>query len=502
VSVDITLNFSSKASLAENISNILKEAEFHCEDFSVKPQIEKLSATLIDDISFVTEFPYVDRHYRDTYYSFHSSKFTEPGRDCIRVHIFKGKTIKDEDFTIPNSGLNERYLGFFIIRPLAQSILGRSVISPNAFKDTDNIVCCLMEDHVSLLGYKLTVNGFPHLAQDSETHTCAESALWSFIEYYGSKYHDYKRLLPSQVVKTLLDSSDHRIIPSTGLSEEELAKCLNNNGFQCQIIWPSSNDLEPNYFSQVLQIYIESGLPLLLFLEDKINAHAVLAIGHELVMSKYDNKDISGTWVDVCSKNKKLVLIDDNMHPYRIADFSQPTALHPNPELRNMKIRSFIVPFPSHMFLVAQNAYAVMETVFNDSKVGLEKCGEKWITRLFLTSSRSFKKFILTKDISMPDTFKLNLLRSSLPRFIWIAEAYKVHEFAPDGSGICSALLIVDSTYASKLLTSVLWYSIEDSMYVFANDRWKSKFDCDKVFRMETYTNNLKGALKNGSIER
>jgi len=413
VRLEICLIISSKASLAEDISGVLKKPEFHCEGFYIKPQIEKLSATLIDDISFVIEFPYVDRHYRDTYYSFHSSKFTEPGRDCIRVHIFKGKTIKDEDFTIPDSGLNKRYWGFFIIRPLAQSIWGRSVISPNAFIGTENIVCCLMKDHVSFLGYKLTVSGFPHLAQDSETHTCAESALFCFIEYYGSKYHEYKRLLPSQVIKTLLESSDHRIIPSTGLSEQELAKCLNNNGFQCDIIWHPSHESKPISesdpldFFRALQIYIESGLPLLLVLANETNAHAVLAIGHELEKSKYSNKDIKKTWVDVSSKNKKIILIDDNMHPYLIVDAFKPTAHHTNSELKDLKIRSFIVPFPNHMFLVAQNAYAV----------------------------------------------------------------------------------------------SVLWYSIEDTTYIFTNDRWHYKFDCDRIFKMNSYTSNLEGALNNGSIK-
>jgi hypothetical protein len=32
------------------------------------------------------------------------------------------------------------------------------------------------------------VYGFPHIVQDEETHTCAESALWSHIEYFGSRY--------------------------------------------------------------------------------------------------------------------------------------------------------------------------------------------------------------------------------------------------------------------------------------------------------------------------
>lgn len=93
--------------------------------------VERLTASLIDDISFLLEFPYVDRHYRDTYYSFHSSKFSERGRNCIRVHIFEGMIDKDQIFK-KESNINNKYCGFFIIRPLIMYILGRSLISPKA----------------------------------------------------------------------------------------------------------------------------------------------------------------------------------------------------------------------------------------------------------------------------------------------------------------------------------------------------------------------------------
>jgi hypothetical protein len=226
----LDINVASKETLKENLFPLLNIPGLNGTNLNLFRLVERLQDTLIDDISFVIEFPYVDRHYRDTYYSFYSSKFGEIGRNCIRVHIFAG-TIRKSDIFQNESSLNDSYYGFFIIRPLVMHILGRSLISPKALKEK-LFVCCLMKDRVSLLGNELAVCGYPHIAQDTETHTCAESALWCLYEYYGSKYSQYKPLLPSQIIEPLRNNTERRILPSGGLMEKELAICLNSNGFQ------------------------------------------------------------------------------------------------------------------------------------------------------------------------------------------------------------------------------------------------------------------------------
>jgi hypothetical protein len=40
--------------------------------------------------------------------------------------------------------------------------------------------------------------------QDTETHTCAESSLWSLLNYYGSGYKNYQPLLPSDELAMVL----------------------------------------------------------------------------------------------------------------------------------------------------------------------------------------------------------------------------------------------------------------------------------------------------------
>jgi len=488
----LDVSFVCKDEFISKLENIYKDDDdFGDLEFLVPSQLKELLKRLKENVWFVIERPYVDRHYRDTYYTFFSSKFKKTGRNCMRVHIFDGK-ITENDLLYKTINLNDRYWGFFIIRPLTYHILGRSLISPKALL-SDNFVCCLMKGRVSLLGNNLTVYGFPHIAQDTETHTCAESALWSYIEYFGSKYPQYKPLLPSKIIKTLLDSTEHRILPSIGLTERELAKCLNDNGFQCQIY---SNVLYPetNLFFRLLRTYVESGIPLLLFLANENDAHAVLVIGHEMDKSFYDAEKYSiypeeDPWVDVSFVDKRMVFIDDNWPPYQIADISKPTA-HYNEEMRDMSIKSFIVTLPVHVFLVAEKVYDFVSDIFNDPMVGLQSSDGKWFTRLLLTGSQSFKNFLSNVDDKMANEIKSPLLYLSLPKYIWLCELYRTDSFKENG--YCSGLLLIDATSNGKSLTPILFFAKEDRIYEHDGGAWKNPENIVS-FKMCTYKNNLKG---------
>ena len=228
------------------------------------------------------------------------------------------------------------------------------------------------------------------------------------------------------------------------------------------------------------------------------NGHAVLVIGHEdddAIYYRQDNDSpwsqyASKTWIDVSFIHKKLVFIDDNLPPYYIADLFDPkqdSCLR----YRTWTVSSFFVPLPAHMFLVAEIAYDLIESVFNDPMIGLERRGGKWITRLLLTSSHSFKKFVFGLDDKTDDNFRKLLLRLSLPRFFWLCEIYKAHEFVKDG--YCSGLLIIDATGDGKSLASVLYYILDTNIFTHNGLKWCPEPRVTKKFKMRTYKNNLKG---------
>ena len=58
----------------------------------------------------VTEENYVDRQYRDSYYSYFSQKYTQYERNCLRLAFFEGR-ISQEQFSDCNFNLEKIFIG-------------------------------------------------------------------------------------------------------------------------------------------------------------------------------------------------------------------------------------------------------------------------------------------------------------------------------------------------------------------------------------------------------
>ena len=479
ISVDKSNLFPRLKELAKNLFCEENDA-FDCH------RIDTLVKSFKDDVYFLFEFPYIDEHFRDSYYLYYAEKFLEYKRNSIRIHIFDEK-VDDKNFAEKQNS----YLGYFIIRPLKQYILGHSFISPKAFKN-NNFLCCLVKDAVHIMGNKFEVCAFPHVAQDTETQTCAESSLWSLLSYFGAKYRHYRPYKPSEIIEKLSNIVGHRVLPSKGLLLEELAACLNSCGQNCTVYCLNKKDEEntKNNFS-LMRIYIESGMPFVVSLENEKAGHAVLAIGHEEIkpdrVLAYQSAS-KKAWMDVSEFDKKLVFIDDNCVPYSVDSCEKPALRYEN-FLQDMEISAFIVPFHKHMFIDAQMALGLLSMTFDDKKFGLKKFGSHWITRLLLTTGNSFKTSV-EKDSLMGHNFKTFFTRMSVPKFIWLCEIYSADSYLEDK---CVGLVLIDSTGNKKSLESVLFYCVNDSRMINDGISWIDQRNMPK-FQKQTYRNNLKGA--------
>lgn len=467
-----------------NLISLLKSEELFSEseetfDFS---RITDFINSLIDDAHFLIELPYTDIHYRDSYYFYFAEKFKNYKRNTARIHIFPVE-VNENNFQ------NENYLGFFIVRPLGDCPQGHSFVSPSAFKNKD-FLCCLTKSKVSILGANFEIMAFPHVAQDSETQTCAESSLWSILNYFGTKYNKYKVYNPSEIIEKLNSFSGHRMLPSKGLSLEELSSCLNSCGQRC-IIYTEKDNLGERFFS-IMRIYIESGMPVVVLLNKKGTGHAVLAMGHEnLSLSNTINllHENAHQWNDISSVDKKLVFIDDNFPPYVMDSCSLPSERYKNTNLQDMKISAFVVPLQKHMYMDALDAYYLVSMVFDNPIYGLNRLGkEKWITRLLLTKSRSFKGKVLD-DTRLDGSIREMLLKMSFPKFIWICEIFTEQSYTNEE---CKGILILDSTGRSDSLSSVLLYYVNNFIIEHNGLGFTKKNIVKEVFSKDIYRNNLR----------
>jgi hypothetical protein len=177
-------------------------------------------------------------------------------------------------------------------------------------------------------------------------------------------------------------------------------------------------------------VYVESGIPMFVGLNPEKGGvgHAVLLIGHADEKINVPNNSV---WTDVYSEDRAFVFIDDNKSPYQFAKFNDPTEYYGNNNIFNgMKFSSLIVPLPKYVYMEANIAMFIAKGTFDSHIVGLPK-NNKWITRLLLTNSRSYKSWVSKKDsVSQKDNiinsvFRTMLLRMKFPAFIWVCEIYK-----------------------------------------------------------------------------
>ncbi|KIA96018.1 hypothetical protein OA88_21775 [Flavobacterium sp. JRM] len=464
------------------------------EDESIANEISNVFDELKDDIWVLIEFPYVDKIYRDSYYTYFASKHNHYFKDCLRVSFFSEK-ITNENFRNEEliSELNKIFLGYLVIRPTFTCPIGRSLISKNAFVD-NNFICCNYKGRVLVNGVKLTVDGYPHSSQDTESISCAETTIWSVMEYFGNRYADYKPTTPSNIINVLNKFSKQRLLPSNGLTVDQISFALKEFGFGTSIY--AVDDAFEEELKNIIAYYIESGIPVIAALENTNLAHAVVIIGHEddqkTDLSKvkkrelqYSDEDVK--YIDYTDIHKKYVVTDDNLAPYRLIDLNNPVEHYGDDDaFFGATIESIVVPLYKKIYLEVINARSLATSIISDSNFGY-KFKDDFVFRFFLTSSRSFKSHVSKLKSKQPLLIE-TLVLTKMPKFIWIAEIYENDNF---NSGTADGLVVIDATEANNnFIDSLLFAGYPDKVFVK-----NEKYFVTLPYNLDFYTkfkNNLK----------
>lgn len=470
----------------------------------LEPHLQQLKTT----IYFLIEYPYVDRIYRDSYYNYFSTKLGNYKKDCIRLSIFEGE-ILPEDFR-KEARINEvagRYLGFMVLRPTVPAILGRNIIAPHALHSND-FLSIASSFATTVYSIKFQAKGFPHSSQDGEMITCAETALWAIMEYFASKYPDYKPALPSTIIDALKYTSVERQIPSKGLDVNQLAFAIKKFGFGSRIYAKSEYGIYS--FQSMISTYIESGLPLICALNNSSSngsiVHAVLAIGHEVTsatlidsLAPADEKDeyirdmLKAKNIKVYDNddvNRQFVFMDDNCPAYQLATLDNPTIHYTDSDWQSCELTHFIVPLYPKIYLEAYEAknYAKW-LLLNELYFDLPQNGEYFI-RLFLTSSRSYKD-VIARDVSFPEKLKAEILETAMPKFIWVTEI-STRQLVKQRQA--QGLLILDATEPNLHEFNALILVVHQDLYYYPDHNTKELMEKNLTLTtFNMYTNNLNG---------
>lgn len=428
-------------------------------------------------VTLVIESDYVDRQYRDSYYSYFSQKYSDFERNCIRLAFFEGEWTYTDFMSDISKIREEFFIGTIVLRPLNVGNIGHTLLNPHKLKIIGYVQTC--EFKLTICGRKFSIRAFPYLSQDNETMTCAETALYNLIQYYSEKYCEYRVLMPSEILKTLEASSYERVLPSHGVDDISMAKVL-QAGHLHPRLYPCGNERGKD-FDELFYVYIESGIPFILGLPQ----HAVICIGHGSVdfkMEYHKLKDI--TMCDILEKQNvyyistarlvdEYIFMDDNQAPYVVStvdkltvhyyensdlsidseeennesDFGDDTLEgqieYTEEAIQNMKkcFDSLLVPLYRRIFLDASRAKSIFDEYFLKNPDFLEKiqnayCDNTWgyvednplVWRMYLASSNSYRDF-RCRFASNANIYQY-YSSQSYPRFIWVLEIGTIATFA------------------------------------------------------------------------
>lgn len=416
--------------------------------------LNKLLKQLPRPYTIVQEFYHIDPSFRDTYYTYFSNQHFQVKRYSRRLSFFAIKLSEKEFFTQDEKGqerVADHFMGACVINPLTTGVIGRTLISPKYILNSKlSVYVRLSKFELNIYGKKFYVDAFPYRMQDEETMRCAEVSLLNLLEYYANSYHDYRSVVPSEILENEKRHSHERVLPSRGISYPILTKVLSEFGFSPRLYNLSSIDkyslsqiTQEDELKRCLHYYIESGIPValnLLPIGNNGSGHSMVCIGHgsaskELVKKarrnkwiSWDNKEHCHPLINSADFYEDYVVVDDNQPVYQVRPF-QHLSLYPD-----MRVENIAVPLYKRMFLDASDAAAIVKSILHHEQFGIDvwsdnflKDREDVVIRLFMASSRSLKNFRLNtiENIYAREAYVI----VPMPRFVWVCELYRVEDY-------------------------------------------------------------------------
>jgi hypothetical protein len=311
-----------------------------------------------------------------------------------------------------------------VVSPDVRKASGGAIITAN-----QRIITAKHKVH--LLGYKLTVEGFPSMDQHIDISVCAHAACWSILRHYSERYTLYPEFLTHDITLMTQQFDPGGLVPSKGLQMSHAERVFQEAGtFPFHVVRTNPQDAA---FYRQLHAYVESGFPL--FAADHSVGHAMAIVGYEWEASTPNPiASMRYAWDEV----KSIIVVDDNYLPYQVIE-KQGTVPY-----SAGSIDAFIVALPEKIFYPADAVDRLAPTLFKLAPMlgGLPAQNEVTL-RYFITTGSALRRFVRTRESEFDPKLIETIMTLPFAQFIWIVEIARGEDWA---KGQISARAVLDAT--------------------------------------------------------
>lgn len=425
-------------------------------------------------MTVIYEPMYVDRVYRNSFYLYYAGKYNEIKRNCKRLSFFRGE-LTNITSGIDKNELQDSFVGTVVLKPLTRGYVGRTLLDPTKLK----IKKCYLrttEFEVTILGHHLSIKAFPFSSQDGETMTCAETTIWSCVEYFSHQYPEYRSILPSDIHEALKSISQERNLPSSGLPYDKVSALFKYFGFSPRICAVDKGGFDKVDIKRAFHYYVESGIPIAVGVSGLGVKHSIVCFGHTNKRNEVTTEiknSITFTeqeyfYVDSADLYNEYVVMDDNQPPYALKEYDNLTIYE------KAKVEIFVVPLYKRVFLEAQDVRKIFLNIMENEHLSfltqINKLEEQFdkdnplIFRTFLTSSRKFRAFRDNHESGLKD--ERHYQKVLYPKLVWVVEICTKKSYE---AGFAYGEIVFDAT----ALRSNIFSESVIMMRYFSNMGWR-----------------------------
>lgn len=443
--------------------------------------------------TIVAEHDYIDHDYLEDFSAYYVRCFSPYQRTCARLHFFGIEFSREDlgqfltchhDTTISSDKLKSAYLGFVVIKPLPQTVIGRTCLKTYPSENRRHFPI-VRRYKVNLFGIELIVKSLAFQEQDKVVAACATSALWSVFQGTGKHF---QHTIPSPVEITRAATERHptetRALPTRGLSVAMMAHAIRNIGLEPYYI----NVSDGHVLKSTAYAYLRGCLPMILGIElwDMSNYsskgfHAVAATGFSLRHDSPTPVENTSFFLKA-SRVDKLYVHDDQVGPFARMNFDEVKIIKPGDKELPLSSLSTSWPdsngkiggaraLPTILLIPLYHKIRIPYDVIHDAVMSFNGCIESLRVEIYadldehiewdiyLTTGNSLKAEI-QKSKFVTGKYCRHLLLEGMPRFLWRATAFHMNtpliDLIFDATDIEQGSLFIRAIEYDETLSTIL----------------------------------------------